>query len=115
MSSVTPPAPCPPGEAPPACLRHGFLLHTKFQVVYPFPTFQPAFQLRKDHVVLLNTSFSLVACAIAVHPAGTPGPPWPPQSPLRKAWSPPGLPKPMRSSQSPPSSLGTSGHPPGTP
>ncbi|XP_072776077.1 DDB1- and CUL4-associated factor 15 isoform X3 [Taeniopygia guttata] len=59
-----------PGEAPRACLRHGFLLHTKFQVVYPFPTFQPAFQLRKDHVVLLNTSFSLVACAIAVHPAG---------------------------------------------
>ncbi|NXE02712.1 DCA15 factor, partial [Chaetorhynchus papuensis] len=58
-------APVPPGEAPPACLRHGFLLHTKFQVVYPFPTFQPAFQLRKDHVVLLNTSFSLVACAIA--------------------------------------------------
>uniref|UniRef100_A0A8C3MQG6 DDB1- and CUL4-associated factor 15 WD40 repeat-containing domain-containing protein n=1 Tax=Geospiza parvula TaxID=87175 RepID=A0A8C3MQG6_GEOPR len=70
------PWPCPPrgtappaSEAPPACLRHGFLLHTKFQVVYPFPTFQPAFQLRKDHVVLLNTSFSLVACAIAVHPA----------------------------------------------
>ncbi|NWY72180.1 DCA15 factor, partial [Erithacus rubecula] len=52
-------APEPPGEAPSACLRHGFLLHTKFQVVYPFPTFQPAFQLRKDHVVLLNTSFSL--------------------------------------------------------
>ncbi|NWY22353.1 DCA15 factor, partial [Aphelocoma coerulescens] len=65
-------APAPPGEAPPACLRHGFLLHTKFQVVYPFPTFQPAFQLRKDHVVLLNTSFSLVACAIAVHPADLP-------------------------------------------
>ncbi|NXU96117.1 DCA15 factor, partial [Cettia cetti] len=76
--AVPPPRHCPacrraaaaPGEAPPACLRHGFLLHTKFQVVYPFPTFQPAFQLRKDHVVLLNTSFSLVACAIAVHPAG---------------------------------------------
>ncbi|XP_017584980.1 PREDICTED: DDB1- and CUL4-associated factor 15, partial [Corvus brachyrhynchos] len=63
----------------PACLCQGFLLHTKFQVVYPFPTFQPAFQLRKDHVVLLNTSFSLVACAIAVHPAGTPG--YPPASP----------------------------------
>nr|XP_032601489.2 DDB1- and CUL4-associated factor 15 isoform X2 [Taeniopygia guttata] len=63
-----------PGEAPRACLRHGFLLHTKFQVVYPFPTFQPAFQLRKDHVVLLNTSFSLVACAIAVHPAGDSSP-----------------------------------------
>lgn len=81
----------PPGEAPPACLRHGFLLHTKFQVVYPFPTFQPAFQLRKDHVVLLNTSFSLVACAIAVHPAGTPGtPPAPPNPPP----GPPELPRP---------------------
>ncbi|XP_057243007.1 DDB1- and CUL4-associated factor 15 isoform X2 [Malurus melanocephalus] len=76
--AVPPPRHCPacrrasaaPGDASPACLRHGFLLHTKFQVVYPFPTFQPAFQLRKDHVVLLNTSFSLVACAIAVHPAG---------------------------------------------
>ncbi|XP_063787187.1 DDB1- and CUL4-associated factor 15 [Pseudophryne corroboree] len=52
------------------CLLHSFMLHTKYQVVYPFPTFQPAFQLKKDHVVLLNTSFSLVACAISVHPAG---------------------------------------------
>ncbi|XP_068128266.1 DDB1- and CUL4-associated factor 15 [Hyperolius riggenbachi] len=52
------------------CLRHSFMLHTKYQVVYPFPTFQPAFQLKKDHVVLLNTSYSLVACAITVHPAG---------------------------------------------
>lgn len=53
------------------------MLHTKYQVVYPFPTFQPAFQLKKDQVVLLNTSYSLVACAVAVHAAGTapPGPP----------------------------------------
>uniref|UniRef100_A0A8C5U8R1 DDB1 and CUL4 associated factor 15 n=1 Tax=Malurus cyaneus samueli TaxID=2593467 RepID=A0A8C5U8R1_9PASS len=86
--AVPPPRHCPacrrasaaPGDASPACLRHGFLLHTKFQVVYPFPTFQPAFQLRKDHVVLLNTSFSLVACAIAVHPAGTLRTPRNPQS-----------------------------------
>ncbi|KAM4747727.1 DDB1- and CUL4-associated factor 15 [Rhinophrynus dorsalis] len=52
------------------CLLHSFMLHTKYQVVYPFPTFQPAFQLKKKHVVLLNTSYSLVACAISVHPAG---------------------------------------------
>ncbi|KAM5171115.1 DDB1- and CUL4-associated factor 15 isoform 2-T2 [Mantella aurantiaca] len=52
------------------CLLHSFMLHTKYQVVYPFPTFQPAFQLKKDQVVLLNTSYSLVACAITVHPAG---------------------------------------------
>lgn len=46
------------------------MLHTKFQVVYPFPTFQPAFQLKQDGVVLLNTSYSLVACAVSVHSAG---------------------------------------------
>lgn len=51
------------------------MLHTKYQVVYPFPTFQPAFQLKKDQVVLLNTSYSLVACAVSVHAAGRhPGP-----------------------------------------
>uniref|UniRef100_A0A9L0JGG6 DDB1 and CUL4 associated factor 15 n=1 Tax=Equus asinus TaxID=9793 RepID=A0A9L0JGG6_EQUAS len=59
-----------PGDASAQCLRHGFMLHTKYQVVYPFPTFQPAFQLKKDQVVLLNTSYSLVACAVSVHSAG---------------------------------------------
>ncbi|KAM9514244.1 LOW QUALITY PROTEIN: DDB1- and CUL4-associated factor 15 [Guaruba guarouba] len=71
-------APAPPhcalcrAPAPGArqCLCHGFMLHTKYQVVYPFPTFQPAFQLKRDHVVLLNTSYSLVACAVAVRAAG---------------------------------------------
>ncbi|XP_078090910.1 DDB1- and CUL4-associated factor 15-like [Mustelus asterias] len=55
------------------CLQHGFMFHTKYQVVYPFPTFQPAFQLKKDGVVLLNTSYSLVACAISVNTAGEKG------------------------------------------
>ncbi|KAL0611092.1 DDB1- and CUL4-associated factor 15 [Plecturocebus cupreus] len=59
-----------PGDPNAQCLRHGFMLHTKYQVVYPFPTFQPAFQLKKDQVVLLNTSYSLVACAVSVHAAG---------------------------------------------
>lgn len=63
---------CPAGEPGAQCLRHGFMLHTKYQVVYPFPTFQPAFQLKKDQVVLLNTSYSLVACAVSVHSAGGP-------------------------------------------
>lgn len=58
------------GDPSAQCLRHGFMLHTKYQVVYPFPTFQPAFQLKKDQVVLLNTSYSLVACAVSVHSAG---------------------------------------------
>ncbi|XP_025905652.1 DDB1- and CUL4-associated factor 15, partial [Nothoprocta perdicaria] len=61
------------GAARAQCVRHGFVLHTKYQVVYPFPTFQPAFQLKKDHVVLLNTSYSLVACAVAVGAAGDGG------------------------------------------
>ncbi|XP_030052759.1 DDB1- and CUL4-associated factor 15 [Microcaecilia unicolor] len=60
-----------PGDSQTHCLEHGFMLHTKYQVVYPFPTFQPAFQLKKDQVVLLNTSYSLVACAVSVHTAGT--------------------------------------------
>lgn len=60
------------GDPSAQCLRHGFMLHTKYQVVYPFPTFQPAFQLKKDQVVLLNTSYSLVACAVSVHSAGRP-------------------------------------------
>ncbi|KFO19531.1 DDB1- and CUL4-associated factor 15 isoform X1 [Fukomys damarensis] len=62
-----------PGDPGAQCLRHGFMLHTKYQVVYPFPTFQPAFQLKKDQVVLLNTSYSLVACAVSVHAAGDSG------------------------------------------
>ncbi|XP_029413271.1 DDB1- and CUL4-associated factor 15 isoform X2 [Nannospalax galili] len=81
-----------PGDLSAQCLRHGFMLHTKYQVVYPFPTFQPAFQLKKDQVVLLNTSYSLVACAISVHSAGdssfcqilydhTASPPAPPSPP----------------------------------
>ncbi|KAJ1160910.1 hypothetical protein NDU88_001400 [Pleurodeles waltl] len=59
-----------PSDTSAHCLKHGFMLHTKYQVVYPFPTFQPAFQLKKDQVVLLNTSYSLVACAVSVHSAG---------------------------------------------
>ncbi|XP_069460480.1 DDB1- and CUL4-associated factor 15 [Ambystoma mexicanum] len=58
-----------PSDTNAHCLQHGFMLHTKYQVVYPFPTFQPAFQLKKDQVVLLNTSYSLVACAVSVQTA----------------------------------------------
>ena len=48
------------------CLEHGYLINSRYQVVYPFPTFQPAFQLKKDQVILLNTSYSLVACGISL-------------------------------------------------
>lgn len=53
------------------CLEHGFVLNSRYQVVYPFPTFQPAFQLKKDQVILLNTSYSLVACGISLCPGNT--------------------------------------------
>ncbi|XP_015251855.1 PREDICTED: DDB1- and CUL4-associated factor 15 [Cyprinodon variegatus] len=48
------------------CLEHGYVLNSRYQVVYPFPTFQPAFQLKKDQVILLNTSYSLVACGFSL-------------------------------------------------
>lgn len=54
------------------CLEHGYVLNSRYQVVYPFPTFQPAFQLKKDQVILLNTSYSLVACAISLCNGNTP-------------------------------------------
>ncbi|XP_028314730.1 DDB1- and CUL4-associated factor 15 [Gouania willdenowi] len=48
------------------CLEHGYVLNSKYQVVYPFPTFQPAFQVKKDQVILVNTSYALVACSISL-------------------------------------------------
>uniref|UniRef100_A0AAZ3R659 DDB1- and CUL4-associated factor 15 WD40 repeat-containing domain-containing protein n=1 Tax=Oncorhynchus tshawytscha TaxID=74940 RepID=A0AAZ3R659_ONCTS len=48
------------------CLGHGYMLNSRYQVVYPFPTFQPAFQLKKDQVIFLNTSYSLVACSVSL-------------------------------------------------
>lgn len=73
LGSQSPCSLSPPGGSA-QCLQHGFMLNTKYQVVYPFPTFQPAFQLKRDQVVLLNTSYSLVACAVSVHAAGTGSP-----------------------------------------
>ncbi|XP_036795782.1 DDB1- and CUL4-associated factor 15 isoform X3 [Oncorhynchus mykiss] len=55
------------------CLEHGYMLNSRYQVVYPFPTFQPAFQLKKDQVIFLNTSYSLVACSVSLCPAGEQG------------------------------------------
>ncbi|CAB1344324.1 unnamed protein product, partial [Coregonus sp. 'balchen'] len=53
------------------CLEHGYMLNSRYQVVYPFPTFQPAFQLKKDQVILLNTSYSLVACSVSLCPVSS--------------------------------------------
>ncbi|XP_051940908.1 DDB1- and CUL4-associated factor 15 [Hippocampus zosterae] len=74
--SMPPPQPCAECGTLPSttsirngsgqCLEHGYVLNSKYQVVYPFPTFQPAFQLKKDQVILLNTSYSLVACGISL-------------------------------------------------
>lgn len=76
IASMPPPKPCsqccpvPTGSTIRTgggdCLEHGYVLNSRYQVVYPFPTFQPAFQLKKDQVILLNTSYSLVACGISL-------------------------------------------------
>ncbi|XP_035262339.1 DDB1- and CUL4-associated factor 15 [Anguilla anguilla] len=82
IASMPPSRPCAQCCPPPSssirtggseCLEHGFVLNSRYQVVYPFPTFQPAFQLKKDQVILLNTSYSLVACAVSLCPAGAQG------------------------------------------
>uniref|UniRef100_A0A8K9Y5Q4 DDB1 and CUL4 associated factor 15 n=1 Tax=Oncorhynchus mykiss TaxID=8022 RepID=A0A8K9Y5Q4_ONCMY len=57
---------CPPNTSTIQCLEHGYMLNSRYQVVYPFPTFQPAFQLKKDQVIFLNTSYSLVACSVSL-------------------------------------------------
>ncbi|AWP06066.1 putative DDB1- and CUL4-associated factor 15 [Scophthalmus maximus] len=76
IASMPPPKPCSHCCPVPSastirtgsgeCLEHGYVLNSRYQVVYPFPTFQPAFQLKKDQVILLNTSYSLVACGISL-------------------------------------------------
>ncbi|KAG7281923.1 hypothetical protein CRUP_002981 [Coryphaenoides rupestris] len=78
IASMPPPKPCSQCCPLPSvstirtgggeCLEHGYVLNSRYQVVYPFPTFQPAFQLKKDQVILLNTSYSLVACSISLCP-----------------------------------------------
>uniref|UniRef100_A0A3Q3ITU4 DDB1- and CUL4-associated factor 15 WD40 repeat-containing domain-containing protein n=1 Tax=Monopterus albus TaxID=43700 RepID=A0A3Q3ITU4_MONAL len=76
VASMPPPKPCSYCCPVPSattirtgeCLEHGYMLNSRYQVVYPFPTFQPAFQLKKDQVIFLNTSYSLVACAISLCP-----------------------------------------------
>uniref|UniRef100_A0A3B4EX96 DDB1 and CUL4 associated factor 15 n=1 Tax=Pundamilia nyererei TaxID=303518 RepID=A0A3B4EX96_9CICH len=71
IASMPPPKPCAQCCPVPSCLEHGYVLNSRYQVVYPFPTFQPAFQLKKDQVILLNTSYSLVACGISLCPGKT--------------------------------------------
>ncbi|XP_072319385.1 DDB1- and CUL4-associated factor 15 [Eucyclogobius newberryi] len=76
IASMPPPKPCSQCCPLPSastirtgggeCLEHGYVLNSRYQVVYPFPTFQPAFQLKKDQVILLNTSYSLVACGVSL-------------------------------------------------
>uniref|UniRef100_A0A8C3G1L2 DDB1 and CUL4 associated factor 15 n=1 Tax=Cyclopterus lumpus TaxID=8103 RepID=A0A8C3G1L2_CYCLU len=70
IASMPPPKPCsyccPVSFRSGECLEPGYVLNSRYQVVYPFPTFQPAFQLKKDQVILLNTSYSLVACGISL-------------------------------------------------
>ncbi|CAL8330519.1 unnamed protein product [Lota lota] len=120
IASMPPPKPCSQCCPLPSvstirtgggeCLEHGYVLNSRYQVVYPFPTFQPAFQLKKDQVILLNTSYSLVACSVSLCPADQE------QSSQILYSSGATLPPPTQSasstaSSSPPSSIPTQGSP----
>uniref|UniRef100_A0A8C7H2K0 DDB1 and CUL4 associated factor 15 n=1 Tax=Oncorhynchus kisutch TaxID=8019 RepID=A0A8C7H2K0_ONCKI len=35
---------CPPNTSTIQCLEHGYMLNSRYQVVYPFPTFQPGYE-----------------------------------------------------------------------
>ncbi|CAM9893349.1 unnamed protein product [Lampetra planeri] len=48
------------------CRRHGYLVNFHYQVVFPFPGFQPSVQLGCDRILVLNTSYSLLACAVSL-------------------------------------------------
>ncbi|XP_072019398.1 DDB1- and CUL4-associated factor 15-like [Amphiura filiformis] len=52
--------------APPSCLRHGFAVHTKYELAPPFPSFSPKHSLAKDGVAVLNTGDSIIAIAVNV-------------------------------------------------
>ena len=38
-----------------SCLRHGMTVHTQFDLVAPYPTFEPKISLKRDNTVVVNT------------------------------------------------------------
>lgn len=54
-----------------SCLRHGATVHTSFELVSPYPTFQPRLSLRRRGAVVINTGNFLhvvSACQTAAPP-----------------------------------------------
>ncbi|XP_064624795.1 DDB1- and CUL4-associated factor 15-like [Lineus longissimus] len=47
-----------------ACLKHGFTVHTKFELAPPYPFFFPQTHLRIDGVAVMNTGDSLIAMSV---------------------------------------------------
>ncbi|KAF0312973.1 DDB1- and CUL4-associated factor 15 [Amphibalanus amphitrite] len=62
-----------------SCLRHGATVHTSFELVPPFPEFEPRLCLRRRGAVVINTgSFLHVVTAGLSAPATAESPPPPP-------------------------------------
>ena len=38
-----------------SCLQHGVTVHTQFDLVSPFPRFEPKVSLKRDNCVVVNT------------------------------------------------------------
>nr|XP_054764093.1 uncharacterized protein LOC129270790 [Lytechinus pictus] len=55
-----------PTPAAPTCLKHGFAVHTKYELAPPFPSFSPKHSLSKDGVTVLNTGYSIIALAVSL-------------------------------------------------
>lgn len=55
-----------PTPAAPTCLKHGFAVHTKYELAPPFPPFSPKHSLSKDGVTVLNTGYSVIALAVSL-------------------------------------------------
>ncbi len=51
-----------------SCLRHGVTLHTSFDLVPPYPSFEPKVNLKRDNHVLVNTGNLLHSLHIQLEP-----------------------------------------------
>nr|XP_006812606.1 PREDICTED: uncharacterized protein LOC102805067 [Saccoglossus kowalevskii] len=52
---------------PSRCLKHGFVVHTKYELSPPFPLFAPKYSLKRDGLAVINTGYSLIALGVKVY------------------------------------------------
>ncbi|XP_070562650.1 DDB1- and CUL4-associated factor 15-like [Ptychodera flava] len=57
---------------PPRCLKHGLVVHTKYELSPPFPLFAPKFSLKRDGLAVINTGYSLIALGVKVNSTAEP-------------------------------------------